>query len=296
MDRRIKFRHLEVFGAIARTARLKRAAEQLNLTQPAVSKTLRELEDIVGQVLARRDRSGVQLTPEGELFLQYTEQSTSAIRHGLQVLQRSGATGGRLKIGALPSVASSLVPLAVKRFVTDYPDTMLEVSEGPHTDLTSRLRSGDLDLVVGRLGRPESMNGLSFSQLYTEEVVAVSRPDSPAVSIRSFHELDAYRVVYPPRDSAIRPLIARMLIAQGVPLFSKRIETASASLGMALVLSDPDVVWFISAGVVAREVSAGNLLRLDLDMAATTGAVGVMTRAGEIMPPTARALVRYLNA
>lgn len=296
MDRRIKFRHLEVFGAVARSATLKRASEELNLTQPAVSKTLKELEDIVGHVLVDRSRSGVRLTPEGELFLQFSEQSIAAVRHGLRSLRGAGGAGGRLRIGALPSVASSILPVAALAFAEGYPDTLLEIHEGPHLDLTARLRSGGLDLVVGRLGRPESMTGLSFRQLYTEDVVVVARPDSPALRLRSFGDLDAFRVVYPPKDSAIRPLVARLLIAQGVPLFSNRIESTSSAFGRSLVLSDPAVIWFISRGVVAADLAAGHLCQLDVDTGPTRGAVGIMTRADEVAPAAVRAFARHLGA
>lgn len=296
MDRSIKFRHLEVFAALARAASLKRAAEQLNLTQPAVSKTLKELEAITGHQLAERSRAGVRLTPEGELFLQYAEQSTAALRNGLRSLRGTGAALGRLRIGALPSVASALLPPAARRFAEDHADTLIEISEGPHADLTARLRSGGLDLVIGRLGRPESMNGLSFRQLYSEEVVVVARPDSPARQARGFVDLDAFLVLYPPQDSAIRPLIARLLIAQGVPLFTRRIESASSAFGRALTLSDPDVVWFISRGVVAQDITEGRLAPLPLDTSLTSGAVGIMSRADDVMPAAARAFCRHLVA
>lgn len=295
MDRRIKFRHLEAFSAIARSASLKRAAEQLNLTQPAISKTFRELEEIVGHVLAERSRSGVRLTPEGELFLQYAEQSTAAIKHGLRSLQRSGVTGGRLRIGALPSVACSILPAAVLDFSEHHPDTLVEIYEGPHLDLTARLRSGALDLVVGRLGRPDTMTGLSFRQLYTEDVVIVARPDSPAAGLGSFNDLEAFRVIYPPKDSAIRPLVARLLISQGVPLFSNRIESASSAFGRALTLADPNVVWVISRGVVAADIAAGHLVPLDIDTGPTRGAVGIMTRADEVMSTGVRVFARFLK-
>ena len=176
MDRRIKFRHLDAFSAIARARSLKHAAAQLNLTQPAISKTLKELEDLVGVVLMERGRSGVRLTAEGEVFLQFAEQSTAALRHGLRSVQAKNGTAGVLKLGALPSVAAYLLPRAAQVFAEEAQDTVLEVHEGPHHDLIARLRSGGLDLVVGRLGRPETMQGLMFRQLYTEEVLVVCAP------------------------------------------------------------------------------------------------------------------------
>lgn len=295
MERAIKFRHLDAFSAIARARSLKRAAEQLNLTQPAISKTLKELEESVGALLLERSRSGVRLTPEGEVFLQFAEQSTAALRHGLRSVQAGGRAAGLLKVGALPSVAARLLPQAVLGFSARNPDTLLEIHEGPHHDLTARLRSGGLDLVVGRLGRPATMQGLSFRQLYSEEVVVVTAPGSAAAEVRDFVALDAFRVLYPPRDSAIRPLVARLLIAKGVPLFHNRIETTSSAFGRAVTLADPEAVWFISRGVVAHDLAHGHLIALPLDMAATRGDVGVMSRVDEVPTAASRAFVRGLE-
>ncbi|MCJ7873237.1 pca operon transcription factor PcaQ [Phaeobacter sp. J2-8] len=296
MDRRIKFRHLDAFSAIARARSFKIAAEQLNLTQPAISKTLKELEDILGVVVMERSRSGVALTPQGEVFLQFAEQSTAALRHGLRSIQAASSAAGQLKLGALPSVASSLLPDAVRAFCAKSPDTLIEVHEGPHHDLTARLRSGGLDLVVGRLGKPDTMVGLSFQQLYSEEVVVVARPDSRAQDLCDIGGLDGFRVLYPPADSAIRPLVARLLIARGVPLFSDRIETTSPAFGRGIALADPDTVWIISKGVVADDIAQGRLVPLNLDLTATRGAVGIMSRAEEVPSVATRMFARLLSA
>ncbi|WP_108482523.1 pca operon transcription factor PcaQ [Oceaniglobus ichthyenteri] len=295
MDRRIKFRHLDAFSAIARARSFKAAAQQLNLTQPAISKTLKELEDILGVVMMERSRAGVTLTPEGEIFLQFAEQSTAALRHGLRSIRATGSAAGQLKVGALPSVASSLLPQAALAFAGQSPDTLLEIHEGAHHDLTTRLRSGNLDLVVGRLGKPETMVGLSFQQLYSEDVVIVARADSDAIQVRDFAGIAGFRVLYPPKDSAIRPLVARLLIAQGVPLFRNRIETASSAFGRAVLLADPQTVWIISRGVVAGDIDQGRLATLEIDMAATRGAVGIMSRAEELPSVATRVFSKLLN-
>lgn len=295
MDRRIKFRHLDAFSAIARAGSLTRAADALRLSQPSISKTLKELEDILGVALMERDRAGVKLTQEGEVFLQFAEQCTAALRHGLRSVRAGGAAAAHLKVGVLPSVAASLLPRAVLDFAEANPDTLLELHEGTHHDLTSRLRSGRLDLVVGRLGKPESMQGLVFRQLYAEDVVVVAAPGSPACAVTRFDDLAQFRVLYPPQDSAIRPLVARMLIARGVPLFKNRIETTSAAFGRALTLADPGTVWVISRGVVAGDIAEGRLSRLAIDTAPTNGAVGVMSLADEVPTPASRAFSAALQ-
>ena len=295
MDRRIKFRHLDAFSAIARARSFKVAAKQLNLTQPAISKTLKELEGILGVIVMERSRSGVALTPEGDVFLQFAEQSTAALRQGLRSIRTTSATAGHLKVGALPSVASSLLPAAAISFTQTSPDILLEIYEGPHHDLTARLRSGGLDLVIGRLGKPDTMVGLSFQQLYSEEVVIVANVDSQALHSRDFAALDSFRVLYPPKDSAIRPLVARLLISHGVPLFQNRIETASPAFGRAVVMADPNTIWIIRRGVVADDIAKGKLAPLKMDMAPTLGAVGIMSRAEEIPSVPTRSFSKLLS-
>lgn len=220
--------------------------------------------------------------------LQFAEQCTAALRHGLRSVWSGCAAAGHLKVGVLPSVASSLLPEVAHAFAKNNPDTLLEIHEGTHQDLTSRLRAGRLDLVVGRLGRPETMQGVVFRQLNTEDVVVVAAPKSPAASVRAFEDLDAFRFLYPPSDSAIRSLVARMLIARSVPLLWNRIETASAAFGWSLVLAEHETVWNISRGVLAGNISEGNLVQLDIDTSPTAGAVGVMSVADEVPTPAMR--------
>ncbi|MEP5758632.1 MAG: pca operon transcription factor PcaQ [Litoreibacter sp.] len=283
MDRRIKYRHLEAFIAIARAGRLNRAADQLNMTQPTISKTLKDLEDILGVTLLIRDRAGVALTPEGQVFLRFAEQSTAALRVGIQnIANLSIDAGSTLSIGALPSVAAQILPKAVKGFLKVASDTVVHIDEGSHSELTARLRSGNLDLLVGRMGRIETMEGLSFTQLYNEKIVAVVAPDSPLATSTKLAQLDDALVVYPPKDSAIRPLLARAMIASGLPIFKNRIETVSGSFGRALVLGSTDAVWFISHGVVADDLAHGRLTQLQIDLGTTAGPVGIMARSEEV--------------
>lgn len=282
MDRRIKFRHLEAFVTIARAKRLKRAAEQLNLTQPAISKTLRDLEDILSVTLMTRDRSGVRLTPEGQVFLQYAEQSTAALSQGISSIASLSEAGGPvLKIGVLPSVAAQVLPLAIERFRQVSSNPTLHVDEGSHGFLTDRLRGGDLDLVVGRLGNADTMRGLSFTALYMEKVVAVVAPDHPKRDATRLEQIEGEVIIYPPEAAAIRPLMARLMLTRGLALFADRIECVSGALGRAMTLGALRPVWFISRGVVADDLEAGRLVALDIDMAPTEGAVGIMARSEE---------------
>lgn len=277
LDRRVRLRHIQAFVEIVRQGSLKRAAEELYLTQPAISRTIAELEEIVGARLLVRSRRGVTLTPQGEFFHGHALNALTALTHALA---GSGAEteGLLLRVGALPSVAARLMPEVVADLQVGAPHLRLVVLDGAHGHLTALLRSGDLDVVIGRLGAPETMQGLSFTQLYLEDVAIVVRPGHPILADPDLRRIGDYPVIYPTEAAAIRPAVEQLLIAHGVMRPPRRIETVSGAFGRVHT-PQSDAVWFISAGVVAREVADGRLVRLPIDTELTKGPVGLMTRA-----------------
>ncbi|MFV0386700.1 pca operon transcription factor PcaQ [Paracoccus sp. (in: a-proteobacteria)] len=295
MDRRIKIRHLQALTEIVRQGSMKRAAERLFLTQPAISRTLAELEDIVGAELLIRNRAGVSLTPQGEFFHGFAAASLSALEHGLAGIDEAGREGAmQLRVGALPSVAARLMPEAVARLAGLAPEMRLTIADGSHAQLTAMLRAGDLDVVIGRMGAPETMRGLSFTQLYLEEVAVVVRPGHPILADPDLRRIGEWRVLYPPPWAAIRPFVERLLMAEGIPRPPRRIETVSGAFGRAF-LPGSDAVWIISAGVVAREVADGRLVRLPVATDLTEGPVGLMNRVGTPDDPALQLFAQAVN-
>ena len=277
LDRRVRLRHLQTFIEIVRQGSLKRAAEELCLTQPAISRTIAELEEIAGARLLIRSRRGVALTARGEFFHGHALNALTALAHALAGSEEE-AEGPVLRVGALPSVAARLMPEVVADLEASAPHLRLVIQDGAHGHLTALLRSGDLDGVIGRLGASETMQGLSFTQLYLEDVAIVVRPGHPILSDPDLRRIGAYPVIYPTEAAAIRPLVERLLITRGVMRPARRIETVSGAFGRVHT-PQSDAVWFISAGVVAREVAEGRLVRLPIDTELTKGPVGLMTRA-----------------
>ncbi|WP_412551230.1 pca operon transcription factor PcaQ [Shimia sp. MIT910701] len=278
IDRRIKFRHIQCFAEIVRHNSLKSAAQHLNLTQPAISKTLKELEEVVGADLLVRNRGGVSLTKQGEVFLHFAQMSLAALQQGLNgVAQMEAAGRVSLSVGALPSVAARLMPEVVQAFSELAPDVMLHIHDGPHGYLIEELRRGQLDMVIGRMGAPEVMRGIAFTQLYDEHVEFVVRRGHPLLAQPDIHRLEDWPVIFPPAAAAIRPLVERALVAQGVGEIGRKVESVSGAFGRNHALSH-DAVWIISHGVVAKELESGALVRLPFDTSLTKGPVGLMAR------------------
>ncbi|OYD22653.1 pca operon transcription factor PcaQ [Oceanimonas baumannii] len=295
IENRIKFRHLQCFIEVARQNSVSRAADVLALTQPAVSKKLKELEDMLEVQLLKRSKKGVELTQFGEVFLRYAGASITALREGTECIVQAQLKGKtRLNIGVLPTVAASVLPKAIMHFRTSGMDITLNLVSGPNTLLLGQLRVGELDLVVGRLAEPELMTGLSFQHLYSERITFVVRPGHPLLATNPFNIQDIHHfiVLYPTKESIIAASAERFLISRGVGLPPDRIETISDSFSKEYIRQS-DAIWIISRGVVAREIEEGELMELPLDTRETLGPVGLTIRADTIPSP---ALQLFMNS
>lgn len=280
IDQRIKFRHLQCFLEVARQRSVIKAADSLAVTQPAVSKTLRELEETLGAKLFDRSKKGVTLTSYGEVFLRYAGASVTALRQGVDSIAQARMKGEAIiTVGVLPTVAARIMPTAVQRFKKLGVETTVSLISGPNPFLLGRLRVGDLDLVVGRLAEPGLMAGLSFTYLYSEHVSFVVRPGHPLLARPSVDltRIRDYTVLIPTKESIIRPTVDRLLIAHGLGALPDRIETVSNAFGRVYI-RETDAIWIISNGVVARDIADGTLVELPVENGDTMGPVGLTTR------------------
>lgn len=294
MDPRIKFRHLQTFIEVARQKSVGKAADVLAVTQPAVTKTIRELEEILGVALIVKEGRGIMLSHLGEVFLRHAGESIASVQRGVESIgQAQRLEGPPVRIGALPTASASFMPDVIADFLDIGTGSPVTVVSGENRWLLDALRMGDLDLVVGRMPAPELMTGLSFEPLYTEEVVFAVRRDHPLADQRNFSlsELMQFTVLMPTRGSVIRPYVDRFLLTNGIAEFPVTIETVSDSFGRAFIARH-DAVWIISRGVVAAELEAGRFVALNVDMAETRGAVG-LTRLANLEP--SGSLVRLMQ-
>lgn len=283
IDGRIKIRHLQCFLETARLGHVGKAAERLCVTQPAVSKTIRELEDILAVQLFERSGRGLILTRVGRLFRQHAQTGVTSLQQAIDSVTLGHLPGlTTIRVGALPTVAARLAPHAVEHLFADRPDAHVILLTGHNRFLYDRLRNRDLDIVVGRTAEYDQMIGLSFEHLYSERLALVVRPDHPLLDDADpdLHRILEYTLIMPTAEDIIRPTLDRFLIARGIGLIGRHIETVSSEFSRSLVRSS-DAVWIISFGVVALDLAAGVLAELPFDMEETGGSVGMSTRADE---------------
>lgn len=291
-ENRVKFRHLQAFTEVARHRSVVKAAGVLNISQPAVTKTIRELEELLGVPLTEREGRGIRITRYGEVFLKHAGAAMSALRQGLDsVSHERGGEAPLIRIGALPTVSSHIMPMAIDLFLKEKTWSRIKIVTGENAVLLEQLRFGELDLVVGRLASADRMAGFVFEHLYSEQVVFAVRAGHPLLSSSDsvFSRLGDFPILMPTQSSIIRPFVDQFLIANGVSRLPSQIETVSDAFGRAFVLSS-DAVWIISAGVVTRDAEDGRLAMLPIDTAETRGPVGLTMRT-ETAPSLALSLL-----
>ena len=295
VDPRIKLRHLSCFLEVARLKSVGNAAQGLNISQPAVSKTIQELEQLLGGSLFDRSRRKLVLTPFGEVFHRYAATSLAALRQGVD-LARGARDASVLRIGALPTVSARILPSAVAAFTASSPSARTRIITGPNDYLLTLLRTGDVDLVIGRMAEPDAMAGLSFEHLYSESVVMVVRPEHPLLIEPDFDlpMIERYQTLMPTPSSVIRRPVDRMLLAHGISALRDEVETVSNAFGRSYI-RQTDAVWIISEGVVADDLAEGYLVRLPVDTSETQGPVGFTTRTQTIPTLAASSLIQCVR-
>jgi LysR family pca operon transcriptional activator len=272
-------RHLRTFLEVARLSSVGQAADALAISQPAVSKTLRELEERLGTLLFERVGRRVRLTEAGRLFQRHAGLSLIELERGVRAVRAPERHRRRIAVGVLPTVATRIMPQAALAYAAAVPGGSLSITTGPNWLLLSQLRAGTLELVVGRLAAPQEMKGLIFEQLYVEPVAAIVRPGHPLVAAPA-QGVAAFPLILPPPGAVIRPAVEQYFLTLGQEPPSALVETVSLAVGRGLVQAS-DAVWFISRGVVEQELDLGTLVALDLaGLPRAAGPVGLTRRAG----------------
>jgi len=176
LNARIKLRHLQAFLEVARQRSFARAAESLAITQPGISKTIRELEDTLAVQLFERTPRGVSLTQAGLTLLRHAGPAVRALEEGVDAIQAVQTGSHWLRVGTLSTVESWLLPEALRRWqMSTTTERGAQVVTGTSAFLLSRLRRGELDVVVGRMTEAREIHDLSFEHLYYERLQLVVR-------------------------------------------------------------------------------------------------------------------------
>ncbi|MGI4813088.1 MAG: pca operon transcription factor PcaQ [Janthinobacterium lividum] len=293
----VKLRHLQCFVAVMREGSLQKAADSLAISQPAASKTLAELEELLGVRLFERGRNGAAPLHAAQVFQRYATACLGALREGIDVVtHEQGQRSGRLRLGLLPTAAGSWFADAISEFSTVWPDVTVEIVTAPNADLLERMHDAALDLAIGRVVEPAALAGLTFEYLRGEPLCVVVRNGHPLTRATRLtgSELADYPLVMPSGGTIIRQSADRLMREFGLAGRAANIEILSVSVGRALVRQG-DFVWVVPRSAVAADIADGWLHALPLATAGSEESVGLVLAAEPLPSATLRAMVTALR-
>jgi DNA-binding transcriptional LysR family regulator len=178
---RLKLRDLRLLDAVVRSKSMARAAVQLHVTQPAVSKAISELEQMLGVRLVDRSRQGIEPTPYGQALLKSGVAIFDELRQGVREIEfLSDPTAGDVRIAASEPMAAGILPTIVAGLTRRYPRMSIYVTQSPIAVLEHRapqyrdLRERNVDLVLGPIVGPFTEDDLEVERLFEDKSVVVA--------------------------------------------------------------------------------------------------------------------------
>ena len=181
-------------------------------------------------------------------------------------------------MGALPTAALGILPAVIGQFHKQQKHTTIQVATMNNTMLLAGLKSGELDLGIGRMSDPELMTGLNYELLFLESLKLVVRPNHPLLQDTvTLSRVMEWPVVVSPKGTVPRQNAEALLQLQGCTLPTGCIETLSASLSRQLTV-DFDYVWFVPSGAVKDDLRHGTLTALPVTSPGAGEPIGILTR------------------
>jgi DNA-binding transcriptional LysR family regulator len=171
------FAQIEGFIEIARQGNMRRAADGLSISQPALTARLHALEHELDTPLFRRSHSGMVLTPAGRAFLPHAERAMEAVRSGYSIVRElEHGVIGELALAVAPAVSAYVLPEILVRFTERHPDVRLLVRTGHSEEIVDLVTRGQVELGIIRQLRDARVRS---RPLYEDELVLVAPPDHP---------------------------------------------------------------------------------------------------------------------
>jgi DNA-binding transcriptional LysR family regulator len=294
---RLKTRQLLLLVALAEEGNIHRAAQVLSMTQPAASKLLKDLEDVLEVPLFERLPRGMRPTWYGETMIRHARMALANLNQAHDELNAL-KTGhfGQVGIGAITSPGLSLLPAAVAQVKQEHPSLRISLDIETSPVLLDRLEQGKLDIVVGRLFAEHDKTHLRYESLTEEMVCAITRPGHllAGMSGLTLRDVLAAGWIVPPAGSVLRHRFDLMFQQDGLAPPINIVETSSL-LFTTRMLQQSDMVAVLAADVAHYYASHGMAAVLPLDMPCHMDAFGLITRSDRLLSPAAKVMMKALK-
>ena len=296
----LKFRHLQLLVALDDLRNVGRVAAYLNVSQPAVSKTLATLEEGLAVTLFERTARGMEPTEHGVCLIRHAREILGTLVSARdELLDISEGRITRVALGVLPAAAITLLPRVLVRLESESSQVTASVREGTMDAFLPALRAGDLDLAVGVLPFRALGSEFGVEPLYDDPIVVVVRRGHPLSREPdpTWSMVAGFPMVLPPPNTIARRPIDDFLAEHRVPVSRRHVESVSTLTNVG-VLQLSDSVGFLSQQLALHFVRLGALSVLPLpmpDVALRIGLISIVDRRASPSEQLLRRLFREVR-
>lgn len=288
----LSLQQLEAFEQVASSGSFRAAAQALFVSQPALSRTVRLAEEVLGTRLFDRDTRHVALTPAGEELLPIARRILLEFDSAFSELsQFLDGRRGHVTIAALPSIGVAVLPRVIATLRAQLPDVGFSLEEAPAEPLLKMVEQGHADF--GLTVQPPEDARLRYAHLFDDPFVLVCRRDHPLARRKSvpWTVFAQQPFIGSSALGSIKPLMEAALLRQGVQL-RPVLEYPSVAVGGALVAEGIGITAL--PRLALRLIACDQLATVPLQKPLLSRRIGIVTRVGRSLSPAAAGVVRQL--
>jgi DNA-binding transcriptional LysR family regulator len=293
IGRRMKLHDLHVLMAVADTGSMGKAAVLLRTTQPAISKSVADLENAIGARLLDRSPQGVVPTAYGRALLEGGTVAFDELRQAVKNIEfLADPTIGEIRVGGNEAIIAGLVPAVFGRLRESYSGISIHVMPIlPTVDQYRELRERKVDLVLGRISHSMEPD-IDADVLFQDRVIVVAAPDNRWASKRKIKlsELTDVTWILPPSDSLIGSLVAEAFRVNGMRFPPRGSAMGSIHMFCALLARGPFVAVF-PASILQFGANLPPLKVLPVSLPIPPWPVGIMTLKNRTLSPIVRLFI-----
>lgn len=194
----MKLSHLRDILAVAELGSLRAAGRHLGIAQPAITRSIRDIEHELGVTLFERHAKGVRLTSMGQVFVRRAETIETELRRAREEIEQlKGETTGEVSVGLSTASIMALMPIVIGNFRRRYPDAILKISESLFQPIEADLLDGKIDLYVGPIDQSSCSPQLAVEQLFDNKRMVMARKGHPLAGAKSLAVLAGAQWVRP---------------------------------------------------------------------------------------------------
>ena len=298
IGRRIKLRDLHILMTVVERGSMSKAAEQLAISQPVVSKSVADLEHALGVPLLDRSPQGVEPTVYGRAIIGSGVAVFDDLRKGVDQIEfLADPTAGEVRIGCSEVMAAGLLPAVIDRLSRQFPRLVFNVIQAPSIELQYHdLRERNVDLILGRMVAPIADDDLNAEVLFDDPLFVVAGTNNKWVRRRRIAPAELVNETWclPPYDMLIGSNIAEAFRAQGLDLPRHTVVSGSIQLFNAL-LATGRFLSVLSDSMLRLSGKRLSLKALPVEFSIRPGPVGIITLKDRAVSSVAQLFIDHVR-